>query len=125
MSNVQIYSRKQTCSVFKKCCLPWKLIVRFLLRYINLSFISLSIVDATIYWGGSLVEKIINRRYFETQSLIFLNCQFFSAKLCFFLSINLKGRLLEDSSCMRLVDSFEDREIKNPGIAALFLLTVN
>jgi hypothetical protein len=48
------------------------LIVRYLLRYTNQSFNSLSVSDTTIYWGGSLVEKIITRAYFVMQSAYFL-----------------------------------------------------
>ena len=48
------------------------LVVRYLLRYINLSFNSLSIGDTKIYWGGSLVEKIIIIVPFDMQSAYFL-----------------------------------------------------
>ena len=48
------------------------LIARNLLRYTTLSFNFLSVGNTTIYWGGSLDEKIITRVYFVIQSAYFL-----------------------------------------------------
>ena len=48
-------------------------VFRFLLRYTNLSFISLSVGDTPTYWGCSLVEQIITRIYFVMQSEYFFN----------------------------------------------------
>ena len=49
----------------------WSLDIYFDIQII--SFISLSVGDTTVYWGGSLIEKIITRTYFIMQSAYFIN----------------------------------------------------
>jgi hypothetical protein len=63
---------ESTCTFFQKCRLTWYFDRQVFIAIYKSILHSTIIGDTTIYWGGSLVEKIVIRIYFVLQSAYFL-----------------------------------------------------